>query len=572
MTVTRPTTRPRPHRSHAMLSSTSIERLTRPLVVGAAGLIIAACGGGGTEPPPRETPTLGSVAISPSSAQQIQAGTTTQLTATARDQNGATFSGASISFSSSNESVVTVSSSGLVTSVGPVGVASITATATSGSTTRTSSPVEVRVVAAAASAVAVVSGGSQADKPIRAAADELVARVTDRFGNPVGGASVSWAVTAGGGTVASATTTSGTDGTTRNTLTTGPAEGLNTVTASVAGGAASATFSVATVDLVASRIEKVTDLDANLIAGAAGPIRARVVSASGRPVPGVSVAFAVTAGGGSVDPATATTNASGVAETRWTTGRSAGSNTVTASAPGVGSVTFTVTTLPSVASLSVSPRVPIVDVGSTLTLATVVRDGAGNANSSASVSYASRDAAVAAVSAAGVVSGVKAGQTIIVARSSENESIADSVLVVVAPAGGPVLVTDLGRMDLRTDTAFTTAVVMDMRSSGEKLGSVEVTITWNPAVIGYSSHASGGSGVSPVVNAADVASGRLRLSMADAGGFAGRVELLRVTFRAASTAGQAGPLALSTSEVSASGTFTNLLPKTSAVSHPIRTR
>lgn len=68
----------------------------------------------------------------------------------------------------------------------------------------------------------------------------------------------------------------------------------------------------------------------------------RVVDASGNPLPSVAVTFAVTAGGGSVDPSSATTDDSGEARTRWTLGRTAGSNVLTATAGGA-SVQITAT-------------------------------------------------------------------------------------------------------------------------------------------------------------------------------------------------------------------------------------
>ena len=55
-------------------------------------------------------------------------------------------------------------------------------------------------------------------------------------------------------------------------------------------------------------------------------------------------------------------------------------------------------------------------------------------------------------------------------------------------------------------------------------------------------------------------------------GFAGRVELLRITFRAGPVAGVAGYLGLATSEVAGAGTFTDLLAQTVAVTHPLATR
>src|SRR5207249_4692221 len=78
-----------------------------------------------------------------------------------------------------------------------------------------------------------------------------------------------------------------------------------------------------------------------------GAAEGSVRDASGNPVAGGSVRFAVASGGGTVSPtAPVTTNASGVAAvTSWTLGSTAGPNTLTATSTGLtGSpVTFTAT-------------------------------------------------------------------------------------------------------------------------------------------------------------------------------------------------------------------------------------
>jgi len=67
-----------------------------------------------------------------------------------------------------------------------------------------------------------------------------------------------------------------------------------------------------------------------------------VRNASGNPVAGVSVTFAVTAGGGTITGASATTNTSGVAAVgSWTLGPTPGGNTLTATVQGLTAVTFT---------------------------------------------------------------------------------------------------------------------------------------------------------------------------------------------------------------------------------------
>jgi hypothetical protein len=69
-----------------------------------------------------------------------------------------------------------------------------------------------------------------------------------------------------------------------------------------------------------------------------------VRDASGNPVSGVSVAFAVASGGGTVAGSPATSNASGVATVgSWTLGATPGTNTLTATAGSLPAVTFTAT-------------------------------------------------------------------------------------------------------------------------------------------------------------------------------------------------------------------------------------
>src|SRR5207245_8806276 len=74
-----------------------------------------------------------------------------------------------------------------------------------------------------------------------------------------------------------------------------------------------------------------------------------VRDASGNPVAGMAVTFAVAAGGGSITGASQTTSASGIAAVgSWTLGTTAGTNTLTATATGpTGSPgTFTATGTP----------------------------------------------------------------------------------------------------------------------------------------------------------------------------------------------------------------------------------
>jgi hypothetical protein len=81
------------------------------------------------------TPVLTTLNVTPAS-ETLNVAATQQLTASPMDQNSTAFSGATIGYVSSNPSVATVSSLGLITAVAS-GTATITATATSGSTSVT---------------------------------------------------------------------------------------------------------------------------------------------------------------------------------------------------------------------------------------------------------------------------------------------------------------------------------------------------------------------------------------------------------------------------------------------------
>jgi sugar lactone lactonase YvrE len=86
-------------------------------------------------------------------------------------------------------------------------------------------------------------------------------------------------------------------------------------------------------------------------AGAAlpNPLVVKVTDASSNPIAGVTVSFAVTAGGGTVTPTSATTDINGIAQAGWVLGAGLGTNTATATVTGLSTVTFSATaTVPAV--------------------------------------------------------------------------------------------------------------------------------------------------------------------------------------------------------------------------------
>jgi plastocyanin len=107
-----------------------------------ASVVVAGCGGGGggsvVNPP---TPVFTSLSVTPDTQTIFGApGTTTQMSAAALDQNGHAMSGlGSPTWSSSDETIATVSGSGLVTSVALGGPVTVSASLSSGGVTKNGS-------------------------------------------------------------------------------------------------------------------------------------------------------------------------------------------------------------------------------------------------------------------------------------------------------------------------------------------------------------------------------------------------------------------------------------------------
>jgi hypothetical protein len=296
----------------------------------------------------------------------------------------------------------------------------------------------------------------------------------------------------------------------------------------------------------------------------------RVVDGRGNPKSGIQVTFAVTAGGGSVSPGVATTDAQGRAASRFLTNPKVGDNTATATIADAAPVTFSVTTIAGPAkTIAIKERIAIVDAGQRVTPTITAADANGNVVPNTQITFTARASTAVNVGSDGSILPNIPSQAFVVASSSLT---ADSILVVATYPSGPVIQTDLTRLDIARDTTFTVPIIFDMRTSGEKLGATTLTVRWDPAQLTMLSQVDGSTGVGALVNATNTAQGVLTMGVASATGFPGRIELRRITFRANASAAVAGALQLSVSEVSGAGTFANLLANTTAVSYPLITR
>ena len=205
-----------------------------------------------------------------------------------------------------------------------------------------------------------VSGDSQ-EGPASTQLDEpFVISVLDQDGSPLAGVVVSFAVTAGGGTLSSttdtnpctiesstssATATTDADGQAATRLTLGSDAGTNTVSATVEGLEPETFTATAAEQAMPHSLTKVCGEDQEGTASAQldEQFVVLVSDEDGAAMAGVAVSFSVTAGGGTLSAATATTDATGRAATRLTLGSDPGTNTVSATVEGLESVTFTAT-------------------------------------------------------------------------------------------------------------------------------------------------------------------------------------------------------------------------------------
>jgi len=304
---------------------------------------------------------------------------------------------------------------------------------------------------------------------------------THHQGNPpaiVSGAVVTCQVAGGGGSLAlpSGQATEGPSGTyTCPSWTLGAAAGANTLNvtanildASVAGG--SATFTATGTTCATLCISSVTLNSSNVILESGDPITSysvAILNGTGVTQTGViiqglldqgeteraaggTIVNCPTAAGGSV-PAGGCTASNIISASNLNGGSGtlvAGpANFVLELIQGVpGTVVDTKTTAvnllaPRSVTLSVSPEIGLVDVGSTLALTPTVVAGAGV---STAINWTSSNPAVATVSATGLVTGVAVGTATITARSVANFTVTASVPITVDAAGSGAFIGSLG--------------------------------------------------------------------------------------------------------------------------------
>ena len=194
----------------------------------------------------------------------------------------------------------------------------------------------------------IMSGNQQDDTVGQELPQPLVARITDASGTAVPGAVVSFVVTSGGGSVFSPAVQANAQGIVQNrwTLGTSTAAAQEVEVRSVnPNTGAPIVFGRFQATARPDRPATLTKTDGDGQQGTAGAklanaLRVRVTDQYGNPVPGVTVAWAIAGGGGSVSAPTSTTNTTGHAAAEWTLGPAAGQGSVTATVAGLSAQSF----------------------------------------------------------------------------------------------------------------------------------------------------------------------------------------------------------------------------------------
>ncbi len=390
---------------------------------------------------------LTSVAISGGST--VVAGSALSLSATPKDQNGATIS-ASLSWSSSTPGVATVSSAGVVTAVA-AGTTTITATATAGGAsvqgivqiTVTALPVLTSVAVSTPTSTITVGGTVQA-----------TALPKDQNGSAIA-AVVTWSSSAP--TIASVSASG---------LVTTLLPGSATITATATASGATVTGNVLlTINALA--------LNSVTISGASSVNVGAAITLTASPRDQNGAAFAASVTWSSSATGIASVNSA----TGVVTGVAAGAATITASAA-AGGVTKTATAQvtviapPLLTSVSVAPPTATVNVGDGTQLVASPKDQNGAAIA-ATVTWSSSAPSVASVNGSGLVNGVAVTGT--------------SQITVVAP---PPLV--LTSVTITGGTTVGTGSTLQLTANPKDQNGTAIA-----AAVTWSSNAAGTASVSP---------------------------------------------------------------------------
>ncbi len=356
--------------------------MTRRLLL--LAVLLAACGGDSTGPPAP----VATVAVSPV-ADTVIVTTTTQLMATLRDAGNRVLTGRTVTWSSGDTAIATVSAAGLVMGVA-AGAATITATAEghSGQAAITVIPVPVASVTVTPDSSVAYPGQTR----------PLTATPRDSAGNPLGGRAVAWSSLQP--TIASV------DAAGLVTANTNDLYGLARIAATVEGRVDTAKIVVVPVPVASVTVAPTTD---TIAAFDTLRFTATPRDSAGNPLANRIVGWS------SSDTIVATAGADGLVSGH---GGNGGTVTITATSEGQsGTAQLTVQPAP-VSVVAVTPAVDSLLTGDSLQLTATAYDSAGHPLSGRPFTWYT-DTTIVTVSAAGRIRGVRLGVTFVTAVSDE---------------------------------------------------------------------------------------------------------------------------------------------------------
>ena len=339
-------------------------------------LTLVDCGGdSGTGPTP------GTITVSAGNSQVAAAGTALpeSLAVIVRDQSGAVMAGVNVSFTitagggSVSPATRTTDAGGIAKTRRTLGpnAGTQTVNASAGSLT----PVQFSAVSQINGAVNIASTttGPLTDTVGAVKAESITVLVTDQNATPVQGVTVAWTST--GGTVSAASVPTSAAGLSKVQFTYGNAA-TNQTARATATGLVGSPVTVTLNGTAGTAVTIVKTAGDNGTAPPSSQVTYTVQSrdSHGNPKGGVTIDWAVLAGGGSITPAQNTTAANGNASATRTLGSGPGAQTASATAaalPGAPADTFTTTaaviTTVQVANNSFTPDAITVPLNTTVT-------------------------------------------------------------------------------------------------------------------------------------------------------------------------------------------------------------
>ena len=329
-------------------------------------------------------------------------GDSEQLTATLTDSQGGILSNRVVTWATSDATIASVTSGGLVAAINP-GTTAVSASAggVTSSITVIVTPVPVAAVAVTLSSQAVQVGQTS----------QASAAITDAVGHVLTGRAVTWS--SDNNSIASVSTSG---------VVTALAPGTAQITAASEGKIGSATITVSAIPVASVTV---TPVSASVVTGATQQLEAVTKDANGKALTGRLVTWTSSNG------LAATVDASGLV-----TAVGAGSSTITATSEGkTGTSAITVTLVP-VNTVTVLPATASLVVGGTpqtQQLTATLRDAATNVLTGRLVTWTSSNGLAATVDASGLVTAVGAGSTTITA-TSEGKTGTSAITVTAPPS------------------------------------------------------------------------------------------------------------------------------------------